>query len=87
LRQRLSVGRPAGAHLPTRELLAEEGLDDATEFAVREQLDALATPGLSEEEQREGWERVKRAAPGLVQRGQNIIEGLVAAAIRQQIGL
>jgi hypothetical protein len=68
-------------------MLAEEGLDEATELAVREQLDALANPDLSDEEQRRRWERVKDAAPGLWRRGANVIEGLAAAAIRQELGL
>jgi hypothetical protein len=31
-------------------MLADEGLDEATEFAVREQLEALANPDLSEDD-------------------------------------
>jgi hypothetical protein len=68
-------------------MLAEEGLDEATELAVREDLEALANPNLPEDEQRRRWERVKSVSPGVWRRGANIIEGLVAAAIRQQLGI
>lgn len=68
-------------------LLARENLDEATELAAREQLEALADPDLSAEEQRERWRRVKKLAPGLWQSGRTIIEGLASAAIRGQIGL
>lgn len=68
-------------------LLDDEDLDEATELAVREQLEALANPDLSDEEQRKRWQKVKEAAPGLWGRGANVIEGLVAAAIRHQLGI
>ena len=68
-------------------MLADENLDEASELAVREQLEALVDPELPVEEQRRRWLRVKEAAPGLFARGGNIIEGLAAAAIRQQLGL
>jgi len=68
-------------------MLGREGLDEATRLAVAEQLHALADPDLSDEEQKERWGRVKKAAPGLWKHGQNIIEGLVGAAIRSQVGL
>jgi hypothetical protein len=68
-------------------LLEREGLDAADELAVREQLDALADPGLDEDEQAERWQRVRRLAPGLMQSGRTILEGLASAYVRQQVGL
>jgi hypothetical protein len=68
-------------------LLGHEQLDMATELAVKEQLNALAEPDLSDDEQRERWARVRALAPGLWQSGRTILEGLVSAAIKAQLGL
>jgi len=68
-------------------LLAREDLGEATELAVREQLEALADPDLSAAEQRDRWGHVRKLAPGLWQSGRTIIEGLASAAIRSQVGL
>jgi hypothetical protein len=70
-------------------LLDDEDLDPATELSVREQLEALRDPDLSEDEQRRRWERVKRGAPGLWEKSgaRSIVESVVSAAIRQQLGL
>jgi hypothetical protein len=70
-------------------MLDDEDLDDASELAVREQLRALADPDLDEDEERKRWERVKRYAPGLWEKsgGRAILETVVSAAIRGQLGL
>jgi len=70
-------------------LLDDEELDPADELAAREQLHALASEDLDDEEQARRWMRVKRHAPGLFERlgAQRIIETVAAAAIRQQLGL
>lgn len=70
-------------------LLDEEDLDPATELEVREQLEALATSDLPDDEQAKRWERVKRKAPGLWENSgaQRIIETVVTATIKSQLGL
>lgn len=70
-------------------LLDDEDLDPAEELTVREQLEALRDPDLSEEEQQKRWERVRRGAPGLWEKSgaRSILESVVSAAIRQQLGL
>jgi hypothetical protein len=68
-------------------LLAAEGLDEAAELEVREQLAALARTDLGEDEAAERWQRVKRLAPGLLQTGRTIVEGLASAAVRAQLGI
>ncbi len=68
-------------------LLDRENLDSAAAIAVREELEALAAPGLSEDEQRERWERIRNLAPGLWKSGRTILEGVVGAAIKAQLGL
>ncbi len=67
--------------------LEREELDPATTLTVREQLDALLDPELTEQEQQQRWERVRRLAPGLWSRSQNILESVVSATIKQQLGL
>ncbi len=65
--------------------LDEEDLDPADELIVREQLEALVSPELDEEEQRRRWERVKRLAPKLWESSQPLIETLVEATIRASL--
>lgn len=77
----------AGRIYELQNLLEQEHLDAATELTVREQLEALLDPDLSEEEQQRGWERVRRHAPGLWQSGRGILESVVSAAVKQQMGL
>ncbi|HWX97212.1 MAG TPA: DUF2321 domain-containing protein [Solirubrobacteraceae bacterium] len=62
-----------------------EQLDPADELAVREQLEALVSPDLDEEEERQRWARVKKLAPRLWESSQPVIETLVQAAIRASI--
>lgn len=68
-------------------ILDEQNLDPADELSVREQLQALRQPDISEEEQRERWQSIKKLAPGLTEAGTRIIETVVSAAIRSQLGL
>lgn len=82
------VGRQ-GRIYELENLLDAEDLDPADELAVREHLRALASEGLDEAEQTRRWKRVKKLAPGLLQKGgaQRIFESVATAAIRQQLGL
>lgn len=82
------VGRQ-GRIYELENLLDGEDLDSADELAVREQLQALAGDDLDEEEQTRRWKRVKKLAPGLLQKGtaQRIFESVASAGIRSQLGL
>jgi hypothetical protein len=71
-------------------LLDAEELDPATELAVREQLEALATTDpedLEKEETR--WQRVKRLAPSFWEKSgvQQIATTLILAEARARLGL
>jgi hypothetical protein len=68
-------------------LLTRENLDPADELTVKEQLEALANPDLDEEEAKRRWQRVKRLAPGLWESGKPILDSVVSAAIKAQLGL
>lgn len=70
-------------------VLDDVDLDPATKLEVREQLEALTAPELEEEEQLRRWRRVKEKAPELWQASgaQRILESLVSAAIKSQLGL
>jgi hypothetical protein len=54
---------------------------------VSEQLQALQDPDLDEAEQVERWTRIKKVSPGLMASGQRIIETVVTAAVKAQLGL
>jgi hypothetical protein len=72
-------------------LLDEEGLDSATELAVREQLDALVDPDLDEREQAKRWKRIKSAVPGFLDlekaATQPILTSLLTAWLKKEVGL
>src|SRR5690606_36950705 len=68
-------------------LLDEEDLDEADRLTVSEQLSALQDPDLDEAEQVERWSRIKKLSPGLMASGQRIIETVVTAAVKAQLGL
>lgn len=68
-------------------LLDRENLDAAAALTVREQLDALLDPDLTEEEQRRRWERVRSLAPGLWESGRRILDTVVATGIKHEMGL
>jgi hypothetical protein len=70
-------------------LLDEEELDSAAQLEVREQLEALTSPDLDDAEITRRWKRIKTRAPGLWEQSgaRSIMESLVSAAIKSQIGL
>jgi len=70
-------------------MLAEEGLDPAAELEAREQLQALAQLDPNSEEAKRRWTRVRGLAPGLWEKagGRSVLESVVAAAIKAQLGL
>lgn len=68
-------------------ILDEQDLDPADRLFIHEQLDVLRQPDVSEEEQRERWARIKKIAPGFVEAGGRIIESVVSATIKAQLGL
>ena len=61
-------------------------LDLGREFFLERFQDYLALEQ-GEEEQRQRWERVGKLAPGLMAAGERIIETVVSAAIKAQLGL
>jgi hypothetical protein len=68
-------------------LLDREPVDEATRLTVREQLEALTDPGLTEEEQLKRWQRVRGLAPELFKTGRSIIEGLATAYMKKELEL
>jgi hypothetical protein len=70
-------------------MLDEEALDGANRLEVQEQLEALTNPDLEEAEQERRWRRVKTLAPGFWEKSgaQKILETVVSAAIKAQLGL
>ncbi len=70
-------------------LLEDEDLDPATELDVREQLEALTSSELDDQEAVRRWQRIKQAAPGLWAKSgaQRILETVVSAAIKGQLGI
>jgi hypothetical protein len=65
--------------------LEAEDLDPADELVVREQLDALMSTDLDDDEQRKRWERVKKMAPQLWESSQPLITTLVSAAVQGKL--
>jgi hypothetical protein len=65
--------------------LDNEELDPADALAVQEQLEALASTDLDEDEQRKRWGRVKKLAPQLWESSQPLLNTLVAAAIQGKL--
>ncbi len=68
-------------------LLDDEDLDEADRLKVSEDLDALLDPGIGDDEQKRRWERVRTLAPGLMKSGSAIIETVMSAVIRAQLGV
>lgn len=68
-------------------MLDEQDLDEADRLTVEEQLQALQDPDLDEQEQAQRWKKVRSLAPGLMQSGQHIVETVVSAAVKGQLGL
>jgi hypothetical protein len=54
---------------------------------VRDELEALRKPDLSEDDEKERWTRIKRLAPTFIDSGQPIIETVVTATIKAHLGL
>jgi hypothetical protein len=65
--------------------LEDEGLDRADELVVREQLDALVSEDLDDDEQRKRCGKVKQLAPKLWEQSQPLINTLVTAAIQGKL--
>jgi hypothetical protein len=70
-------------------LLDEEGLDPATELAVREQVDALTSSDLNEAEQVSRWRRIKTAAPALFTKVATnpVFQSVASAEVKKQLEL
>ncbi len=70
-------------------LLDDEQLDPATELEVREQLEELTSPELDEDEQRVGWERIRKLAPAFWESSgvRTVLESVVSAGIKASLGL
>lgn len=70
-------------------LLDEEDIDEADQVVIQDQLRRLRNSGLSEREEEQAWETIKRRAGKAITSGPvvRVLEGLVSAAIRQQLGL
>lgn len=68
-------------------ILDEQELSDADRLVVQEQLQALREPDVPEEEQQERWLRIKNLAPGVINAGGRIVETVVSATIKGQLGL
>jgi hypothetical protein len=69
-------------------LLDEQDLDPADELKVRDELKALREhPEANEETEAGRWKIVQKLAPGLIAAGGRIVESVVGAAIKSQLGL
>lgn len=70
-------------------LLDEEDVDEADRVVIQDQLARLRSADLSEKEERQAWETIKKRGGAALTSGpvKRVIEGLVSAAIRAQIGL
>lgn len=68
-------------------ILDEQDLDEATRLEVSEQLEALATQDLNEEEQVERWQKVRELSPALFESGRKIMESVMTAAIKASMDL
>ena len=97
--QRPSFCDGCGSALPwaTREeriyelenILDEEDVDEADLIVIQAQLQRLQNSGLSEREEKQVWETIKRRAGQAITSGPvlRVLEGLVSASLRQQLGL
>lgn len=70
-------------------LLDEEEIDDADRVVVQDHLARLRSETLSEKEERQAWAAIKERGGEALKSGavQRVLEGLVSAAIRSQVGL
>jgi hypothetical protein len=76
-----------GAIQRLRTLLDDADLDQGTRLQVSEELQALAEPDLSDDEQRERWKTVRRLAPTVWDGGQKIIVNIISEALKKSLGL
>ncbi len=69
--------------------LDEEQLDAATELAVREQLEALTSHDLDEDEELRRWERIRKLAPEFWAKAgaQTILTTVVTAVLKDRLGV
>lgn len=70
-------------------LLDEEEIDEADRVVIQDQLIRLRDASISEKEEKQAWATIKRRAGGAMksQPVQRVVEGLVSAAIRSQLGI
>jgi hypothetical protein len=68
-------------------LAQNDDLTPAVRLELREQLEALAQPEVSEEEQVRRWGRVRALAPSLWDSGQKIIVNVISDVVKRELGL
>jgi hypothetical protein len=70
-------------------LLDEEDVDEADRVVVQDALERLRSKELSEKEERQAWETIKQRGGAAITSGpvQRVLEGLVSAALRANLGL
>jgi hypothetical protein len=70
-------------------LLDEQQVDEADRVVIQDQLARLRSASLTEKEERQVWETIKNRGGSALTSGpvQRVLEGLVSAAIRAQLGL
>lgn len=70
-------------------LLDDEHLDDATELAVREQLEALTDPDLDDKTAERRWRRVGELAPGMWEKSgaRAVATSLMTEALKRALDL
>ncbi|MGA2806180.1 MAG: hypothetical protein ABSF89_17645, partial [Acidimicrobiales bacterium] len=62
-------------------------LSDADRLTLHEQIEALQHPDLSEDEQVERWNRIKKLTPGLLGVGRAIFVSVTSAYVQQKLGI
>jgi hypothetical protein len=70
-------------------LLDEADIDEADMVIIQDQLARLRASSLSNKDEKQAWETIKRRAGGAIKSPavERVVEGLVSAAIRRQLGL
>ena len=67
--------------------LGHDDLSRADQLALREELEALADPGLSEKEQARHWKRIRELAPNLADRAGDLLQDLATEYVKRKAGL
>jgi hypothetical protein len=62
-------------------------LSDADRLTLHEQIEALQHPDLSEDEQVERWNRIKKLTPGVLGVGRAIFVSVTSAYVQQKLGI